>query len=109
MAINVDELDFADNPYVATEININKELLQLLERSFSEGKAQLGKTNEDVLIKTWTLRDGDQILMNGSKAEIIRIAFSQIVHHRAQLGVYLRLLNVPIPGSFGPSADETGF
>ena len=37
------------------------------------------------------------------------MAFCQIVHHRAQLGVFLRLLDVPIPGSYGPSADETDF
>ena len=42
-----------------------------------------------------------------TKAEVVRMAFSQIVHHRAQLGVFLRLLDVPIPGSYGPSADET--
>ncbi|MGV3538236.1 MAG: DinB family protein, partial [Rufibacter sp.] len=41
-----------------------------------------------------------------SKYEVLRMTISQIVHHRAQLGVFLRLLNIPIPGSYGPSADE---
>ena len=109
MAITTDELDFADNPYIATEIATNKELLELLERLLSEAKANFEKTNEDELLKRWTLRNGGQILSDGKKAEMIRIAFSQIVHHRAQLGVYLRLLNVPIAGSYGPSADENGF
>jgi uncharacterized damage-inducible protein DinB len=54
------------------------------------------------------LRNGDQVLSVSSKGEVIRMAYSQIVHHRAQLGVYLRLLNIPIPGSYGPSADEMG-
>jgi uncharacterized damage-inducible protein DinB len=49
---------------------------------------------------------GKQILSESSKGEVIRMSFSQIVHHRAQLGVYLRLLDIPIPGSYGPSADE---
>jgi len=40
---------------------------------------------------------------------VMRMSLSQQIHHRAQLGVYLRLLNVPIPGSYGPSADETNF
>jgi len=40
---------------------------------------------------------------------VIRMTYCQIVHHRAQLGVYLRLLDVPIPGSYGPSADEMNF
>jgi len=41
------------------------------------------------------------------KADVIQMSLSQIIHHRAQLGVFLRLLDVPIPGSYGPSADET--
>ena len=43
------------------------------------------------------------------KADMIRISLSQVIHHRAQLGVYLRLLDIPIPGSYGPSADDTNF
>ena len=43
------------------------------------------------------------------KIDIIRMSLSQQIHHRAQLGVYLRLLNIPIPGSYGPSADENNF
>ena len=44
--------------------------------------------------------------MEMNKAGIVRIAMSQTIHHRAQLGVDLRLLNIPIPGSYGPSAVE---
>jgi uncharacterized damage-inducible protein DinB len=44
-----------------------------------------------------------------NKAEVVRVAMSQTIHHRAQLGVFLRLLNIPIPGSYGPSADEQEF
>jgi uncharacterized damage-inducible protein DinB len=54
------------------------------------------------------MRSGDKIFSVWTKYEVIRHAFAQTSHHRAQLGVYLRLLNVPIPGSYGPSADETG-
>ncbi|RYE13657.1 MAG: hypothetical protein EOP51_29385, partial [Sphingobacteriales bacterium] len=54
----------------------------------------------------WTLRNGDAIYDVSPKSEVIRMTFCQIVHHRAQLGVFLRLLDVPIPGSYGPSADE---
>ena len=70
------------------------------------GKAELEKTNEEELQKTWVLRNGDQILSKSQKVEVIRMAYCQIVHHRAQLGVFLRLLDVPIPGSYGPSADD---
>ena len=109
MTITTDHLDFADNPYTPTEINNTTELLALLEKSLAEGKAELEKTNEDELLKDWTLRNGDQIYSVSKKVEIIRMAYCQIVHHRAQLGVFLRLLDVPIPGSYGPSADDAGF
>ncbi|MDQ1141211.1 DinB family protein [Pedobacter agri] len=62
-----------------------------------------------ILNNQWILRNGDQILGDLTKYEMIRISFSQTTHHRAQLGVYLRLLDIPIPGSYGPSADDQSF
>ncbi|HVW98758.1 MAG TPA: DinB family protein [Mucilaginibacter sp.] len=109
VALTTDELDFAAAPYTPTEINSSAELLTLLEKSLGEGKAELEKTNETELQKNWTLRNGDHILNVSQKVEVIRMSFCQIVHHRAQLGVFLRLLDIPIPGSYGPSADDPGF
>ncbi|WP_428328933.1 DinB family protein [Mucilaginibacter sp.] len=109
LAINTDELDFAANPYAPRIINDTEGLLNLLEQSLTDGKTQLEKTNENELLKSWTLRNGEQILIVRTKEEVIRMTYSQIVHHRAQLGVFLRLLDVPIPGSYGPSADEALF
>lgn len=108
LAINTSELDFAGEPYVQPTINSTDDLLALFEKSYAEGRAELEKTSDDELKKTWILRTGDQIHSESSKAEVVRMTFCQIVHHRAQLGVFLRLLNVPIPGSYGPSADEMG-
>jgi uncharacterized damage-inducible protein DinB len=109
LTIDTEELDFAAAPYTPTITNNTTELLELLEKSLDEGRAGLKKTNEDELVKTWTLRNGDQIYSVSKKVEVIRMAYCQIVHHRAQLGVYLRLLDVPIPGSYGPSADDASF
>ena len=109
MVLTTSELDFAAAPYEPALINNTTELLKMLEKSLAECKAELEKTNEAELLKIWTLRNGEQILSVGTKAEVIRMAYCQIVHHRAQLGVFLRLLDVPIPGSYGPSADEKGF
>lgn len=109
MAINTDELDFENNPYTPKDIRTNKELLTLLEKTLAEGRADLQNAKDDILTKEWVLRNGKIIYSKSTKGEIIRMAFCQIVHHRAQLGVYLRLLNVPIPGSYGPSADENTF
>ena len=109
MTLNTNELDFAKADYKPVTINSTSELLELFEKSLADGRASLTKATEDQLELPWTLRNADTILSTSSKGEVIRMSFSQIVHHRAQLGVYLRLLHVPIPGSYGPSADEMNF
>lgn len=107
MTLTTSELDFARNPYQPVVINSTAELLDYFERCLADGKAHLEKATEEQLLEKWTLREGDRIYSVSSRGEVIRMAFSQIVHHRAQLGVFLRLLNIPIPGSYGPSADES--
>ncbi len=109
MALTTDGLDFAAVPYEEKPIETAADLTKLLEESYASGKAELEKTNDGVLSEKWTLRNGDQILADYTKYETIRHALSQTAHHRAQLGVYLRLLNIPLPGSYGPSADDQNF
>lgn len=109
MTLTTNELDFANNPYDPKPIANNKELMAYFEETLAEGKAYLEKANEALLMEPWTLRRGEQILNTSPKVDVIRMTYCQIVHHRAQLGVYLRLLNVAIPGSYGPSADEMSF
>lgn len=106
MALITDGINFADSPYQPPIINSTTELLELSEKSLANGREHLAAATDEQLLPTWTLRNGDAVLYVGTKGEVIRMSFSQIVHHRAQLGVYLRLLNIPIPGSYGPSADE---
>jgi len=109
MALTTDELDFATSPYQPQVINNTADLLGLFEQSLADGRAHLSDATDEQLEPTWTLRNGDEVYVECSKGEMIRMSYSQIVHHRAQLGVDLRLLNIPIPGSYGPSADENGF
>jgi uncharacterized damage-inducible protein DinB len=105
---NTDELDF-QKPYAVPDINNNKDLMAFFEKRYAEGLSALVPENEKLLDKPWTLRNGDTIYSTNPKIEIVRMALSQQIHHRAQLGVFLRLLDVPIPGSYGPSADENNF
>ena len=107
MTLNTTELDFAANPYEQKKISGTKDLLELFETSLAEGRAALQSAREEQLSEQWTLRNGEQIYSTEPKADVIRMALSQIIHHRAQLGVFLRLLDIPIPGSYGPSADES--
>lgn len=106
VAINTDELDFATSPYKQVDIANTADLVAYFEKCLEQGSSQLAAADEANLGKIWTMRNGDHIYSRRTKYEVIRMTFSQIVHHRAQLGVNLRLLNVPIPGSYGPSADE---
>jgi len=109
MTLNTSELNFEGMDYTPTPVSSTEELLAIFEKSFTEGKAALEKATEADLLPNWTLRTGDKIHSVSTKYEVIRMSFCQIVHHRAQLGVYLRLLNISIPGSYGPSADEMNF
>ncbi|SDM60718.1 Uncharacterized damage-inducible protein DinB (forms a four-helix bundle) [Catalinimonas alkaloidigena] len=109
LVLNTPELDFAASPYTPMPIRNHRELLDYFERSLAEGREQLAEANEARLSENWILREGDQVYSSSSKSDFIRTTYSQIVHHRAQLGVYLRLLDIPIPGSYGPSADDPSF
>ncbi|MFA6946368.1 MAG: DinB family protein [Pedobacter sp.] len=106
MVLKTDGLDFAVHPYSPPEVTNTSVLLELLETSLEDARTNLAKAEDNNLLPDWTLRTGDMIHVVSSKEDMIRMTFSQIIHHRAQLGVYLRLLNIPIPGSYGPSADE---
>jgi uncharacterized damage-inducible protein DinB len=106
MALTTDELDFANNPYQPEDVNTTEELLAYFERSLQDGRSHLNEKYEQVLDNDWTLRNGKQVYSVEPKADVIRMSLNQTVHHRAQLGVFLRLMDIPIPGSFGPSADE---
>jgi uncharacterized damage-inducible protein DinB len=108
MTFTTDELDFAQ-PYEQPEVNNNADLMAYFEKRYNDGLSTLVPEYETTLNKPWILRNGDKIIAKNPKIEVVRMSLSQQIHHRAQLGVYLRLLNIPIPGSYGPSADENNF
>jgi uncharacterized damage-inducible protein DinB len=107
MGIDTDVLDFAAGDYSPTPISNNKELLAAFEDNQLKAERSLPNTTDEYLQNPWTMKNGDQVYLTISKEELIRTALSQTIHHRAQLGVFLRLLDIPIPGSYGPSADES--
>lgn len=109
MAITTDGLDFQNNPYMPKDVATTEELLEFFEESLQKGKLALADADESSFGKEWVLRNGDEVYSRDTKYDVIRMAYSQIIHHRAQLGVYLRLLDIPLPGSYGPSADDMRF
>jgi uncharacterized damage-inducible protein DinB len=109
MAMNTEELDFATAKYDPPPINSTKELVDYLEKNLEIARDTLKNADPGKFEEQWLLRTGEQIHVNTNRYGLIRIALSQTIHHRAQLGVFLRILDVPIPGSYGPSADEMNF
>lgn len=106
MGLKAEFWDFAANPYTPSAFKCNKDLLAILDRGEMASIQTLQGTSEDNLDKKWELRYGDKILLGLTKYGMVRHSLDQMIHHRAQLGVFLRLLDVPIPGSYGPSADD---
>ena len=72
-----------------------------------EARKALASASDEHLAAKWPFRFGDRVIMNESRTRTFRgMFFNHLIHHRAQLGVYLRLNNIAVPGLYGPSADE---
>lgn len=110
LAINTAELDFAKSGYNPVTLKNKEELLAYFDKNLAEGIAALETADEEKLIsENWKLRSGDVIHVDTTKYGMIRVAFSQTIHHRAQLGVFFRLLGIALPNSYGPTADTQSF
>ena len=106
LAVEQDELDFNADGYRPTSADSRADLLALFEKSYEAGRAALERLPASKLDTPWVMRGGDVVYLDTTKYGMIRHALAQTIHHRAQLGVFLRLLDIAIPGSYGPSADE---
>lgn len=86
------------------------EILAAHDQGVKTVKDSLSKIGDDGLAKTWTAKAGGATLMSMPKGALVRaIVLNHWIHHRGQLSVYLRLLDVPVPAIYGPSADENPF
>jgi uncharacterized damage-inducible protein DinB len=105
--LNQDELDFdpaSYKPYRATSV---ADLLKTFDDNVAKGKQALAGATDETLRQPWSFKIMGRVRFERSKADVFRdFALSHVIHHRGQFSVYLRLLNVPVPGSYGPSADE---
>ena len=87
-----------------------EEILAAHDRSVTTTKDIFGKLGDEGLKGMWSAKAGDNTLMTMPKAALVRaIVMNHWIHHRGQLSVYLRLLDVPVPSIYGPSADENPF
>ena len=92
-----------------SEATSRHQLLDTFDRNATTTRALLAGKTDAELMAPWALKRGDQTIFSLPKAAVWRsFVMSHMVHHRAQLGVYLRLLDIPVPSMYGPSADEGG-
>ena len=112
VTIKQDEFDFSPGgaPFVPPPIpKTSKELLATFDKNAAAARAAIAGASDAELFKTWTLLNNGTKVMAMPKIACLRgWVMNHTIHHRAQLGVYLRLNNLPVPAIYGPSADEGG-
>jgi len=104
--IETESFDYAAAPFKPVFPNTTAEIMETFEKSLSKATELLEKTSDDQLQAIWKALRAGQLVWEMPKGAVIRNTLNHIIHHRGQLTVFLRLLDVPIPNTFGPTADE---
>ena len=111
--LNNDTFDIAPpgkGPLRAEPKNTREELLAEFDRNVAAAREALAAASDEQLTGPWSLLRGGEQVMTMPRAVVLRnFVLNHTIHHRAQLGVYLRLNDVPVPSVYGPSADESPF
>lgn len=107
LIIKTDEVDLADGNK-KPEIKTADDLVKFFEENTDQTIGALQSAKDEDLKKVWKMRHGDHVIMEMPKGDALRMmGMSHLYHHRGQLGVYLRILDIPVPSTYGPSADES--
>ena len=107
MMLTTDEYDGLAGSRPEPKLSSSAERVKLFDQLSAQMKGILQQLTWDRARSTWTLRLGDKIVFQAPRTNILRTVFvTHSAHHRAQLGVYLRMLETPVPWSYGRSADE---
>ena len=107
VTLNFPELDFAKFDYKPTPFTTTAENVAVFKAKAKAAREVLANAADATFMEPWTLRKGEQVYFTMPKIAVIRsFVFNHMIHHRAQLSVYLRLLDVKFPGMYGPTADD---
>jgi uncharacterized damage-inducible protein DinB len=108
--IEKSEFDFAPEgapPYQPPDLKSQKDVLEAFDRGRAKGRAALVGATDEALMQPWSLLQTGKVLFTLPRVAVIRsFVINHAIHHRAQLGLYLRLMDQKVPGMYGPSADE---
>jgi uncharacterized damage-inducible protein DinB len=107
VTLNESELDVAGSPQLEP-LKTHGDIVSLFDRHVAQTRAALVGKSDAELMAPWSLKREGHVIFSMPKASVWRsFVMSHLIHHRAQLGVYLRMQDVPLPSTYGPSADET--
>jgi uncharacterized damage-inducible protein DinB len=110
VTLTTDQLDYApvDGPaYQPPKTDNRAELLAVFDQNVVEARAALAGVSDAEIMKPWKLLAGGKEIFTMPRVACLRgMIFNHVIHHRAQLTVYFRLLGIPVPALYGPSADE---
>ena len=106
----LNEDTFQARPFIQAEAKTSAELFAALDESLKTARTLVEGLTPERAMATWKLLNGDKVLMAAPRMAMVRaLMFNHWYHHRGQLLVYLRLLDVPVPSVYGPTADENPF
>jgi uncharacterized damage-inducible protein DinB len=83
------------------------ELLEIFDKNVADTRAAIDAAKDEDMHKTWSFKMGGKTFFSAPRIVVVRTSINHMTHHRAQLGVYLRLNEIAIPGMYGPSADDS--
>jgi uncharacterized damage-inducible protein DinB len=112
MTVEKDSVDIAPPgapPPTGTNLGSRKEILELFDKNVAAARSAVAGASDEHLMKPWSLLSGGKTVLSMPRVAVWRsFVMNHLIHHRAQLGVYLRLNDVAVPSTYGPSADEGG-
>jgi uncharacterized damage-inducible protein DinB len=102
-----DELNFEPATYRPYEAASVDDLLKTFDDKVEAGQRALASVTDEDMTRPWQFKIMGKVRLEKSKVDVFRdFTLSHLIHHRGQLSVYLRLLDIPVPGCYGPTADE---
>ena len=106
VTVEQDSYDVATNPQ-PPELKSRSSMLENFDKNVAAARASIAKASDEQLKKPWSLLKSGQAIFTQPRIALLRgFIMNHLIHHRAQLGVYLRLNDIPVPSIYGPSADE---
>lgn len=105
LALTAEEFELQGG-FVPRIASSSDELLAIFDEAAAEGRAVVDAASDADMSKSWAFKYAGKVVYSEQRPAVLRSFMNHLVHHRGMLGVYLRLLDVPVPGAYGPSSDE---